>query len=70
VQTNKKFSTKQEKAKSEARYKWILRKQAVNESDIGRIANVYLISHPLCTIHGITFCPMGSSYRLLSLVRY
>lgn len=31
MQTNKNFSTKQKKAKSEARYKWILRKQAVNE---------------------------------------
>ena len=27
MQTNKKFSTKQKKAKSEARYKWILRKK-------------------------------------------
>jgi hypothetical protein len=46
------------------------KKEAVNERDIGRMANVYLISHPPCTIHGITFCPMGSSYSLLRLVRY
>ena len=72
MQTDKKFSTKQKKAKSEARYKWISEKQAVNErywSNCKRLSDL-LSTLLFRTIHGITSCPMGRSYSILSLVRY